>query len=100
MQFGMAILLAVLMCMGTIVVPGGMIVVYTFFATTMGLPTESVAILIGIDWFSGMFRTLMNVDVDVLVGMLTSKALGVFDKSIYNEEKTISYIDTAASLEK
>jgi len=93
MQFGMAILLAVLMCMGTIVVPGGMIVVYTFFATTMGLPTESVAILIGIDWFSGMFRTLMNVDVDVLVGMLTSKALGVFNKGVYNDETAASYID-------
>lgn len=93
MQFGMAILLAVLMCMGTIVVPGGMIVVYTFFATTMGLPTESVAILIGIDWFSGMLRTLMNVDVDVLVGMLTSKALGVFNKGVYNDETAVSYID-------
>lgn len=91
-QFAMAILLAVLMCMGTIVVPGGMVVVYTFFATTMGLPTEAVAILIGIDWFSGMFRTLMNVDVDVLVGMLTSRALGVLNKKVYNGEETVEYM--------
>ena len=90
-QFAMTILLACLMCMGTIVVPGGMVVTYTFFAATMGLPTEAVAILIGIDWFSGMFRTLMNVDVDVMVGMIVSKVCGVFDKEVYDEKKTVSY---------
>jgi Na+/H+-dicarboxylate symporter len=91
-QFALAILLAVLMCMGTIVVPGGMVVTYTFFATTMGLPLEAVAVLIGIDWFSGMFRTVMNVDVDVMVGMITSKVCGVFNKKVYNEEETVEYI--------
>ena len=90
-QFGMAILLAVLMCMGTIVVPGGMVVTYTFFAATMGLPTEAVAVLIGIDWFSGMFRTLMNVDVDVMVGMITSKVCGNFNKDVYDEKVTVEY---------
>ena len=91
-QFALAILLAVLMCMGTIVVPGGMVVTYTFFATTMGLPLESVAILIGIDWFSGMFRTVMNVDVDVMVGMITSKVCGNFNKKVYNGEETVDYV--------
>ncbi len=90
-QFALTILLSCLMCMGTIVVPGGMVVTYTFFAATLGLPTEAVAILIGIDWFSGMFRTLMNVDVDVMVGMIVSKACGVLDKDVYNEVKTVSY---------
>jgi Na+/H+-dicarboxylate symporter len=90
-QFALAILLAVLMCMGTIVVPGGMVVTYTFFATTMGLPLESIAILIAIDWFSGMFRTIMNVDVDVMVGMITSKVCGNFNKKVYNNEETVEY---------
>lgn len=90
-QFALTILLSCLMCMGTIVVPGGMVVTYTFFAATLGLPTEAVAILIGIDWFSGMFRTLMNVDVDVMVGMIVSKVCGVLDKDVYNEVKTVSY---------
>ncbi len=90
-QFALAILLAVLMCMGTIVVPGGMVVTYTFFATTMGLPLESIAILIAIDWFSGMFRTVMNVDVDVMVGMIVSKVCGVFNKKVYNGEETVEY---------
>jgi Na+/H+-dicarboxylate symporter len=90
-DLGMGILLAVLMCMGTIVVPGGMVIVYTFFATSMGLPLESIAILIGIDWFAGMFRTLLNVNVDVLVAMLVGKKLGEFDADVYNGKKTVAY---------
>lgn len=84
-QFVLTILLACLMCMGTIVVPGGMVITYTFFATTLGLPTEAIAILIGIDWFSGMFRTIMNVDVDIMVGMIVSKACNVFHKDVYDK---------------
>lgn len=83
------VLLAAMMTMGTIVVPGGSVVVYTFFASALGLPIESIAILIGIDWFAGMFRTIMNVDIDVLVGMLVSKDLNEFDYDVYNDTKKI-----------
>jgi len=85
------VLLAAMMTMGTIVVPGGSIVVYTFFASALGLPMESIAILIGVDWFAGMFRTIMNVTIDVLVGMLVSKDLGEFNYDVYNEIETIEY---------
>ena len=84
-QMGMAILLSCLMCMGTISVPGGSIIVYTFLASTLGLPLDSLAI------FAGMFRTLMNVDVDVMVGMLVANKIGEFDRDVYNEKKTVTY---------
>ena len=90
-QMGMAILLSCLMCMGTISVPGGSVIVYTFLATSLGLPLESIAVLIGIDWFSGMFRTLMNVDVDVMVGLLVASKLGELDHDVYDEKKTVTY---------
>ena len=90
-QMGMAILLSCLMCMGTISVPGGSVIVYTFLATSLGLPLESIAVLIGIDWFAGMFRTLMNVDVDVMVAMLVANKLGELDRDVYNEKKTVTY---------
>lgn len=90
-QMGMAILLSCLMCMGTISVPGGSIVVYTFLASSLGLPLESIAILIGIDWFAGMFRTLMNVDVDVMVAMLVAKKLNQLDYDVYNGIKQVTY---------
>lgn len=94
-QIFMAILLSCLMCMGTISVPGGSIIVYTFLASTMGLSMDSIAILIGIDWFAGMFRTVMNVDVDVMVGMLVSGKLGELDHDVFDEKKTVSYEELA-----
>ena len=90
-QMGMAILLSCLMCMGTISVPGGSVIVYTFLASSLRLPLESIAVLIGIDWFAGMFRTLMNVDVDVMVGMLVANKLGELDRDVFDEKKTVTY---------
>ncbi|MGI6075839.1 MAG: dicarboxylate/amino acid:cation symporter [Pyramidobacter sp.] len=90
-QMAMAILLSSLMCMGTISVPGGSLIVYTFLANSLGLPLESLSVLIGIDWFAGMFRTLMNVDIDVLVGMLAADKMGELDRDVYNEVKTASF---------
>lgn len=90
-QMGMAILLSCLMCLGTISVPGGSVIVYTFLASSLGLPMDSIAVLIGIDWFAGMFRTLMNVDVDVMVAMLVACKIGEFDYDVYNEKKTVKY---------
>ena len=92
-QIGMSILLSCLMCMGTIVVPGGMIVTYTFLATSLGLPLESIAILIGIDWFSGIFRTVMNVNVDVMVAMLVANKLGELDRGVYNGSTKAPAVD-------
>lgn len=92
-EIATGILLAIMMVMGTIVVPGGSVVVYTFFASSLGLPPEGVAILISIDWFAGALRTIMNVTIDVLVGMLVSDDLGVFDKEVYNDQKTVEYVE-------
>ena len=90
-QMGMAILLSCLMSLGTISVPGGSVIVYTFLATSLGLPLESIAVLIGIDWFAGMFRTLMNVDIDVMIGLLVASKLGELDRDVYDEKKTVTY---------
>ena len=87
----LAVLLAIMMVMGTIVVPGGSIVVYTFFATSLGLPLEAIAVLIAIDWFAGALRTLMNVTIDVLVGMLVADEMNEFNKDVYDEIIEVKY---------
>ena len=53
---------------------------------------ESIAILIGIDWFSGMFRTVLNVDADVLVSLLVASKMGELDKDVYDGKKTVDYV--------
>lgn len=53
---------------------------------TIGLPIEGVALLSGIDWFSGMFRTTLNVIDDVLVALVVAKQEGEFDRQIFDRD--------------
>ncbi|WP_454851767.1 dicarboxylate/amino acid:cation symporter [Promicromonospora soli] len=85
--------LAVLLNMGTITVPGGFPVVAMFLATSLGLPFEAVGLLIAVDWFTGIFRTFLNVNGDTLVAMLVAGASNEIDRDVYNGKKTV----TAAS---
>ncbi|WP_461215857.1 dicarboxylate/amino acid:cation symporter [Lacticaseibacillus sp. GG6-2] len=64
--------LAVLACLGTVVVPGGGLVALTIVVPTLGLPLSSIALLAGIEWFSGMFRTVLNVVGDTTTAMVVS----------------------------
>lgn len=91
-QIVIAVGLAIMLCLGTITVPGGAVVTITFLATAMGLPLDAVGLLIAIDWFSGMFRTLLNVDADIIVAMLVANAEGELDRDVYNEKKTVEYV--------
>lgn len=91
-QILMLTVLSCLLCMGTISVPGGTIVTKSFLATAMGLPLDSLSLIIGIDWFAGMFRTIMNVDLDVLVAMLVANKEGELDRDVYNGKKVVEYV--------
>lgn len=78
------VILASLACLGTVVVPGGGIVALTIVVPSLGLPLGGIAIMAGIDWFSGMFRTILNVDVDALAAMMIAKSAGELDDNILN----------------
>lgn len=83
------IFLAIMLTLGTITVPGGSAVVATFLATSLGLPVESIALIIGVDWFAGMFRTLLNVNNDVIVSMLVANSVDAIDRDVYNGKKSV-----------
>lgn len=80
------VMLSTLACLGTVVVPGGGIVALTIVIPSIGLPAESIALFAGIDWFSGMFRTMLNVDVDALIAMIIAKDENELDYEIFNNE--------------
>jgi len=77
------VIMATLATLGTVVVPGGGLVALAIVLPAMGLPIEGVALLAGIDWFSGMFRTVMNVIDDVLVAIVIAINQGEFDREIF-----------------
>lgn len=81
------VVLSTLACLGTVVVPGGGLVALAIVIPSLGLPTESIALLAGIDWFSGMFRTVLNVDADATIAMILAYDENELDYSIFNEEK-------------
>lgn len=78
------IIMATLATLGTVVVPGGGLVALAIVLPTVGLPIEGVALLAGIDWFSGMFRTLLNVIDDALVAFAISVNENEFDRTIFD----------------
>jgi len=89
------IFLSILACLGTTIAPGGGIVALSVVVPALGLPLESIAILGSVDWFTGMYRTVLNVDGDVLLAMIISKSENELKYDIFNSEnakniKTIS----------
>ncbi|HCD43649.1 MAG TPA: dicarboxylate/amino acid:cation symporter [Lachnoclostridium sp.] len=83
-QLVRVIVLSTLACLGTVAVPGGGLVALATVIPALGLPLESIAFLSSIDWFSGMFRTILNVDIDALVAMLIAKDEKELDYGILN----------------
>lgn len=92
-QIVLGMALAILLNMGTITVPGGFPVVAMFLATSLGLPFEAVGLLIAVDWFSGIFRTFLNVNGDTFVAMLVANADDEIDRDVYNGTKTVTAQD-------
>jgi len=92
-QIALGMGLAILLNMGTITVPGGFPVVAMFLATSLGLPFEAVGLLIAVDWFTGIFRTFLNVNGDTLVSMLVANADDEIDRAVYNGDKTATPVD-------
>lgn len=67
------LLLTVLASIGTPGVPGGSIVMTVMVLSSVGIPTEGLVIILGIDRPLDMLRTVVNVSGDVLVAKLMDK---------------------------
>ncbi len=64
--------------------PGGSLVVMTLVLTSIGVPTEGIAILIGVDRILDMFRTTINITSDVAITGFIDKTEGSFNKKLYD----------------
>ena len=89
-QIALGMALAIMLNMGTITVPGGFPVVATFLASSLDLPLEAIGLLIAVDWFTGIFRTFLNVNGDTFVAMLVANADDDIDREVYNGTKTVT----------
>lgn len=78
-----AVALSSLATLGTVTVPGGGIVALTVVVPYLGLPAASIGLLAGIDWFSGMIRTVLNTIIDALVAMVIAADEGELDYDVF-----------------
>jgi DAACS family dicarboxylate/amino acid:cation (Na+ or H+) symporter len=75
-QQGTVLLLAILGGVGTAGVPGGSLPMLMAILASVGVPPEGVLLILGVDRFLDMCRTVLNVSGDLLIAVLVSRSEG------------------------
>ena len=82
-QLLMVVLTATLASIGTAAVPGVGLITLALVLQQAGLPVEGVALIIGVDRFLDMVRTMVNVTGDATVATIVAYQEQQLDQSIY-----------------
>ena len=80
------IVLALLVSIGTVGVPGTATITATALFTAAGLPVELVVLLSPISTIADMIRTATNVVGAAAATVLTAKTEGLLDEKVYNDD--------------
>lgn len=72
-QMAVIVLMTILSSIGTPGIPGGSYVVLTMVLTSVGIPAEGLALILGIDRPLDMLRTAVNVTGDATVAAIVDK---------------------------
>lgn len=76
------VVLAVLTAVGAAGVPGGSIPLLVIVLETVGIPGETIAIVIGVDRILDMCRTVVNVTGDLTAACVVARWEGVWDPKL------------------
>ncbi len=83
-MLGTVILTATLASVGTAGVPGVGLVTLAMVLTSVGLPTEGIALIMGIDRILDMTRTAVNVTGDAICTTIVAHKEGLVNKDTFN----------------
>ena len=81
------IMTATLASIGTAGVPGVGLITLAMVLTSVGLPTEGIALIMGIDRIIDMLRTSVNVTGDAVCTTIVAKQAGLLDKEIFDSKE-------------
>ena len=81
------IMTATLASIGTAGVPGVGLITLAMVLTSVGLPTEGIALIMGIDRIIDMLRTAVNVTGDAVCTAIVAKQEGLLDTEIFNQKE-------------
>ena len=79
----MVILTATLASIGTAGVPGVGLIMLAMVLSQVGLPTEGIALILGVDRILDMLRTVVNVTGDSTVSTIVASSEKALDKNKY-----------------
>ena len=75
-QQGTVLVMAILGGIGTAGVPGGSLPMLMAILASVGVPPEGVLLILGVDRFLDMCRTVLNVTGDLLIAVLVARSEG------------------------
>ncbi|PLX17641.1 MAG: dicarboxylate/amino acid:cation symporter [Candidatus Muiribacterium halophilum] len=78
------VLTATLATIGTAGVPGVGLITLAMVLNSVGLPTEGIALILGIDRILDMIRTAVNVSGDAVCTLIVAKSEGEMNEEIFN----------------
>ena len=84
-DFATVILTATLASIGTAGVPSVGLVTLAMVLTSVGLPTEGIALIMGIDRILDMLRTAVNITGDAVCTTIVSYQEGTLDTAKFSE---------------
>lgn len=79
------VLTATIASIGTAGVPSVGLVTLAMVLNSVGLPTEGIALIMGIDRILDMLRTAVNITGDAVCTTIVAKQEGALDKDVFNE---------------
>ena len=82
-QLATVVVTATLAAIGTAGVPGAGVVMLSMVLLQVGLPVESIALILGVDRILDMVRTAVNVSGDVVVACIVARGEGMLDEKAY-----------------
>lgn len=88
MEYGVLIVLAMVVALGTVGVPGAGTIAATALFSTAGLPVEIIVLLTPISTLVDMVRTATNVVGSATAAVLVAEKEGLLNREIYNGERS------------
>jgi Na+/H+-dicarboxylate symporter len=85
-QLATVVVTATLASIGTAGVPSVGLVTLAMVLTSVGLPTEGIALIMGIDRILDMLRTAVNITGDAVCTTIVSYQEGALNKEVFNKE--------------
>jgi Na+/H+-dicarboxylate symporter len=85
-QYLLLILTATLGSIGAAGIPGGSILMMGMVFTSVGLPLDGIAVILGIDRILDMLRTTVNITGDSVITLLVDKSEGTFNEKMYYDK--------------